>query len=68
MFHFLRQALGTQECQIEPVSDRATLFLTAFIMAPVATQINEARAAGAAGRMSVGDAIEQGAPPLRGSC
>ncbi len=66
VFHFLRQALGTQEMPSNQILIGLTLFLTAFIMAPVATQINERAVQPAlAGSMSVGDAIEQGAPPLR---
>lgn len=66
VFHFLRQALGTQEMPSNQILIGLTLFLTAFIMAPVATQINDRAVQPAlAGRMSVGDAIEQGAPPLR---
>ena len=66
VFHFLRQALGTQEMPSNQILIGLTLFLTAFIMAPVATQINDRAVQPAlAGRMSVGDAMEQGAPPLR---
>jgi flagellar biosynthetic protein FliP len=66
VFHFLRQALGTNDMPSNQMLVGLTLFLTAFIMAPVATQINDRAVQPAlAGRMSVGDAIEQGAPPLR---
>ncbi len=66
VFHFLRQALGTQEMPPNQILIGLTLFLTAFIMAPVATQINDrALQPVLAGRLSVGDAIDQGAPPLR---
>ncbi len=66
VFHFLRQALGTQEMPSNQILIGLTLFLTAFIMAPVASQINERAVQPAlAGKMSVGDAMEQGAPPLR---
>jgi flagellar biosynthetic protein FliP len=66
VFHFLRQALGTQEMPSNQILIGLTLFLTAFIMAPVATRINERAVQPAlAGRLSVGDAFEQGAPPLR---
>jgi flagellar biosynthetic protein FliP len=66
VFHFLRQALGTQEMPPNQILIGLTLFLTAFIMAPVASQINErAVQPTLAGRMTIGDAIEQGAPPLR---
>ena len=42
VFHFLRQALGTQEMPSNQVIIGLTVFLTMFVMAPVATrQINE---------------------------
>src|SRR5262245_46337462 len=57
VFHFLRQALGTQEMPPNQILIGLTLFLTAFIMAPVASQINERAVQPAmAGKMSVGDA------------
>jgi flagellar biosynthetic protein FliP len=66
VFHFLRQALGTQEMPSNQILIGLTLFLTAFIMAPVATRINDRAVQPAlAGRMTIGDAVEQGAPPLR---
>ena len=36
VFHFLRQALGTQEVPSNQILIGLTLFLTAFVMAPVA--------------------------------
>jgi len=66
VFHFLRQALGTQEMPPNQVLIGLTLFLTAFIMAPVAERINErALQPALAGRLSVGDAITEAVPPLR---
>src|SRR5262249_31086341 len=66
VFHFLRQALGTQEMPPNQVLIGLTLFLTAFIMAPVATKINDRAVQPAlSGQMSIGEALEQGAPPLR---
>lgn len=66
VFHFLRQALGTQEMPSNQILIGLTLFLTAFIMAPVATDINTRAVQPAiAGRMSIGDAIDAGTPPLR---
>jgi flagellar biosynthetic protein FliP len=38
VFHFLRQALGTQEMPSNQILIGLTLFLTMFIMAPVAEQ------------------------------
>jgi flagellar biosynthetic protein FliP len=66
VFHFLRQALGTQEMPSNQILIGLTLFLTAFIMAPVADRIHAAAVAPViAGEMSVGDAMTAGAPPLR---
>jgi flagellar biosynthetic protein FliP len=43
-----------------------TLFLTAFVMAPVADRINtQALQPAIAGQISVGDALVRGTPPLR---
>src|SRR5262245_61312102 len=41
VFHFLRQALGTQEMPPNQVLIGLALFLTMFIMAPVGAQINQ---------------------------
>ena len=66
VFHFLRQALGTQEMPSNQILIGLTLFLTAFIMAPVATQINDLAVQPALdGRLTVTEAITAGAPPLR---
>jgi flagellar biosynthetic protein FliP len=66
VFHFLRQALGTQEMPSNQILIGLTLFLTAFIMAPVADRIHaQAVAPVIAGQMSLGDALTAGAPPLR---
>jgi len=66
VFHFLRQALGTQEMPSNQILIGLTLFLTTFIMAPVASKMNDlALQPALAGRLSVGDALEKGAPPLR---
>ena len=42
IFHFLRQALGTQEMPPNQVLIGLALFLTMFIMAPVGEQVNKA--------------------------
>ena len=42
VFHFLRQALGTQEMPSNQILIGLTLFLTMFIMAPVAERVNDA--------------------------
>jgi len=66
VFHFLRQALGSQEMPSNQMLVGLTLFLTAFIMAPVAERINTAAVQPAlAGQIDVGEALERGAPPLR---
>jgi flagellar biosynthetic protein FliP len=66
VFHFLRQALGSQEMPSNQMLVGLTLFLTAFIMAPVAERINTAAVQPAlAGQIDVAEALERGAPPLR---
>src|SRR5215216_1029152 len=66
VFHFLRQALGTQEMPSNHILIGLALFLTMFIMAPVGQQISAAAVEPAmAGKISVTEAISQGTPPLR---
>jgi len=66
VFHFLRQALGTQDMPSNQMLIGLTLFLTVFIMAPVGERMNElALAPAIAGKISVTEALERGAPPLR---
>ena len=66
VFHFLRQALGTQEVPSNQILVGLSLFLTMFIMAPVGTAINEAALQPAvAGKLSVTDAVAKAVPPLR---
>jgi flagellar biosynthetic protein FliP len=66
VFHFLRQALGTQEMPSNQMLVGLTLFLTVFIMAPVGQRVHELAVAPAlAGRVSMTEALERGAPPLR---
>jgi flagellar biosynthesis protein FliP len=66
VFHFLRQALGTQEMPSNQILVGLALFLTMFIMAPVGAQINEAAIQPAiAGTVTMSDAVARGAPPLR---
>jgi flagellar biosynthetic protein FliP len=66
VFHFLRQALGTQEMPSNQMLIGLTLFLTAFIMAPTASRIHELAVQPAiAGQIDATEAIERGAPPLR---
>ena len=66
VFHFLRQALGTQETPSNQILLGLALFLTMFIMAPVATQINAAAVQPAvAGIIGLNEAVARAVPPLR---
>jgi flagellar biosynthetic protein FliP len=66
VFHFLRQALGTQEMPSNQILIGLALFLTMFIMAPVADQVNTLAVQPAIeGQVSVTEALERGAPPVR---
>jgi flagellar biosynthetic protein FliP len=66
VFHFMRQAIGTQEMPSNQMVIGLTLFLTAFIMAPTVARINEAAIQPAlAGQISTTTAMERAAPPLR---
>ena len=67
VFHFLRQALGTQEMPSNQILLGLALFLTMFIMAPVATQVNaDALQPVVAGEISLGEAVARAIPPVRG--
>lgn len=66
VFHFLRQALGTQEMPSNQMMVGLTLFLTFFIMAPVGERIHaDAVVPAMAGQIDVTEALTRGAPPLR---
>jgi len=66
VFHFLRQALGTQEMPSNQILIGLALFLTLFIMAPVGSRINELAVEPAlAGQVTVSEAVSRGTPPLR---
>jgi flagellar biosynthetic protein FliP len=66
VFHFLRQALGTQEMPSNQILIGLALFLTMFIMAPVGAQINQLAVEPAmAGKVTMSEAISRGTPPLR---
>jgi flagellar biosynthetic protein FliP len=66
VFHFLRQALGTQEMPPNQVMIGLALFLTMFVMAPVGERIHaDALQPVVDGRLSVTDAIDRATPPLR---
>ena len=66
VFHFLRQALGTQEMPSNQMLVGLTLFLTFFIMAPVGERIHaDAIQPAMAGQIDMTEALMRGAPPLR---
>lgn len=66
VFHFLRQALGTAEMPSNQMLIGLALFLTMFVMAPTATQINQvALAPMLAGRIDAMQAMDLATPPLR---
>lgn len=66
IFHFLRQALGTQETPSNQILVGLSLFLTMFIMAPVGARINELAVEPAvSGKVSVTQAVQLATPPLR---
>jgi len=66
VFHFLRQALGTQEMPPNQVLIGLALFLTMFIMAPVGARVNELAVQPAlAGQLSVTTALDRAMPPIR---
>jgi flagellar biosynthetic protein FliP len=58
--------MGTNEMPSNQMLVGLALFLTAFIMAPVGTRINDLAVQPALeGKISVVDALDRGAPPLR---
>jgi flagellar biosynthetic protein FliP len=66
VFHFLRQALGTAEMPSNQMLIGLAMFLTMFIMAPTAAEVNTlALQPLLAGRIDAMEAIEQATPPLR---
>ena len=66
VFHFLRQALGTQEMPSNQMLVGLTLFLTFFIMAPVGERVHSLAVQPAMnGEIDVTEALTRGAPPLR---
>lgn len=66
VFHFLRQAMGTQEMPPNQVLIGLALFLTMFIMAPVGERLHaDAVQPAMDGRLSVTDALDRAAPTLR---
>lgn len=66
VFHFLRQALGTQEMPSNQILLGLALFLTMFIMAPVAVQVNTAALQPVvAGEIGLGEGVSRAVPPVR---
>ena len=66
VFHFLRQALGTQEAPSNQILIGLALFLTVFVMAPVGEQVNTMAVQPALrNEITVTQALERGAPPVR---
>lgn len=67
VFHFLRQAIGTQEAPNNQVLIGLSLFMTLFVMGPVFNQINnEAIKPMMSGEITQTEAITKALVPLRG--
>ena len=66
IFHFMRQVLGTQEVPSNQILLGLALFLTMFIMAPVAERVNEVSVEPAlSGEIELSEAITRAGPPVR---
>lgn len=66
VFHFLRQALGTQETPNNQVLLGLSLFITMFVMSPTLTEVYEqAYRPLSEGRITQSAALEKGLQPLR---
>jgi flagellar biosynthesis protein FliP len=66
VFHFLRQALGTQEAPSNQILIGLALFLSFFVMSPTLTSIyDDAYEPWSKGQMTQDVALEKGAAPLR---
>jgi flagellar biosynthetic protein FliP len=66
VFHFLRQALGTQTAPSNQILMALGLMMTWFLMQPVLTQVNDvALAPYRAGTLAGEDAISRGAVPMK---
>lgn len=66
VFHFLRQAIGSQESPPNQVLIGLALFLTMFIMAPVGERVHaDAVQPVVDGRISVTEGVTRAAPALR---
>lgn len=67
VFHFLRQALGTQEAPNNQVLLGLALFLTLFVMSPVAIRVNnEAVQPMLTGQITQTEALTRALVPVRG--
>lgn len=66
VFHFLRQALGTQETPNNQVLLGLSMFITFFVMSPTLTQVyNDAYLPMSEGEITQTEALEKGLVPLR---
>lgn len=66
VFHFLRQALGTQESPNNQILLGLSLFITFFVMNPTLTEVyNSAYLPMTEGEISQSEALEKGLVPLR---
>jgi len=66
VFHFLRQALGTQEAPSNQILIGLTLFLSFFVMNPTLTKMyNDAYTPWSKGEIDQFEALEKGAAPLK---
>lgn len=66
VFHFLRQALGTQETPNNQVLIGLSMFITLFVMTPTLKQVyQEAYKPLSDGEITQADALERGLVPLR---
>lgn len=66
VFHFIRQALGTQEAPSNQILIGLALFITLFVMSPTIKQIHdEAYQPMTDGAISQTEALERGLGPLR---
>src|SRR5207248_6543640 len=66
VFHFLRQALGTQEAPSNQILIGLALFLSLFVMNPTLTAIyNDAYEPWSKGEIDQAQALERGSQPLK---
>ena len=66
VFHFLRQALGTQTAPSNPTLLGLALMMTWFLMTPVLTQVDQqAVEPYRAGQITGMEAIDRGAQPVK---